>query len=134
MSLNWDVSNVVNHEVVTTHPDDRSKPEGEDKRWHPTTESLVWLAMICGFTRITEKNWQDCFHRIRFYERATGPMRASVNGPIYITAKDVFAHIGLATNCSSKAQANFLKHAFEVAKMDSVAEINNFLTGKVEEV
>lgn len=128
MSLNFDLSNINNYQVVTTHPDDLGE-EDHVKRLNPVTDALIWHSMICGFTEITEKNWQEVFHRIYLRERACGALRVNHElGNIYITVEDVFKHIGLRTNSSARTKAEFFNSIELFARDESRARIKAFLT------
>lgn len=109
MSLNFDVSAIKNHEVVTTHPDD-------PHRWHPTTDALVMMAMVIEMGKITEANWRTYWARVHAYESLFGSYKRKyaddshttiVDEPI--TPDDVKAHIGLRMNVSEATDAQFSK-------------------------
>jgi hypothetical protein len=96
-------------EKLTTNPEDLGKKE---QRWHPVTDSLIWLSMLCGFNEITEKNADMIAKRIAAYQNAFGPYlkgNKEILGdePLFINILDVRAHIGLRTNASSKTDAKF---------------------------
>jgi hypothetical protein len=98
MPLTFDVSRVKDFMHVTTAPHTRSNPSGEQK-WHPVTEALVNLSMVCGFSEITEKNYRTVAKRIAQYQLCFGAQIAAAHWPkIYITEADVRMHIGLRTN------------------------------------
>lgn len=104
MSLDWSVSAIKDHAVVTTHPDD-------EKRWHPVTEGLVWLSLICGFTRIEEKNLELVKTRVAQYQAAFGPYLNTMYGEgIYILDSDIVAHVGLSTNASRRSDDDWAHH------------------------
>ena len=127
MALTWDVSNIENRDVVTTHPADLDKlvdgkiPEGVDVRWSPTTEAILFCGMAIGMGTITEKNWREFYRRAYINERIGGAMRRyrKDDGTIeslYITAKDVHNHIGLRMNVSQETDAAFCKRVLLWAK------------------
>lgn len=120
MSLNWELSAIKNWNVLTTHPDDRAKlnadgttPAGVELRWNPASEKLLWITIIVGMPQITEKNWQEFYKRIAFYEKSVGPMRQFYEGDsvkdVFYTPEEIFEHIGLHTNASTLTEPQFLK-------------------------
>lgn len=133
MSLNWDVRKIKNYNVVTTHPDDRAKLEADpnaEVRWHPLTETLVWLCMAVGENSIDYKNWKRFYRRVYCYERVSGSMRRFYDKnkkvvDTYVTAQDVYDHIGLHTNVSQITDAQFAKKLVESAIDECNAESEN---------
>ena len=111
MSLNWQVNQIENNEIVTTRP--KASPDEKD-RWHPVTEALVWYSLICGFNQITEKNFDDVWGRIRCFEMIA-PMMSDGER---LAEEDVRRHIGLTTNASPKTPAQFAKHFVDCAKRE----------------
>src|SRR5262245_8466836 len=62
MPLTWDVTDVKDHDEVTTLV---VVEDGVEKRlWHPVTETLVWMSMSTGIGRITEANAAEVYARI----------------------------------------------------------------------
>lgn len=101
MSLNWSVFDIENHEIVTAHP-------GDDKKWNPVTEALVWLSMGCGFNKITEENLRDVQNRVSIYQQVFGPYLGYLKTPdVYITDEDVRLHVGLSTNVTKMTFTQF---------------------------
>lgn len=98
MPLTWDVTKIENYHHITTSPATRGE---KVEKWHPVTEQLVWLSMICGFNHITEKNCINIATRIATYQKVRGACMVAQDWPsIYITFEDVKMHIGLQTNAS----------------------------------
>ena len=91
-------------ERLTTHPADVGK---KSQRWHPVTDALIWLSLLCGFNKITEENAFTVATRIIAYENATGPYLSGGKEPLRINLLDVRAHIGMTTNASTYTDAKF---------------------------
>ncbi len=93
MSLDWNVQDIANHEVVTTSPWDAEK-------WHPVTEALVWGCLATSIRTITKDNVDEYWWRYVFNRRylGRGSDLVSQGGNIYVTKADVEMHIGLSTN------------------------------------
>jgi hypothetical protein len=111
MSLDWSVAKVKDFETVC------KVGEGEDRRWNPVTEGLVWLLMAIGQRAITEKNKDKVWDRIQKWEKIHGPMlfAGPGNPPWFITKEDVEKHVGLSTNVSDKSDAVFKRELAEDA-------------------
>lgn len=103
MALTWDVTNIVDHERVTTAPFTR---EGR-KQWHPATEALVWLSVHCGYSRITEENINEIADRIRVWETYIGATMMSSGGDLRVSLEDIRDHVGLTTNASTLTKQQF---------------------------
>ena len=58
-----------------------------------TTHCLLFAGIHVGLSAITEANWQAYFE--------------SEEGPVFFTAEDVKAHIGLSTNVGHESPAKF---------------------------
>jgi hypothetical protein len=100
MSLTWDVSKIKDFKKVTTDPRDATK-------WHSTTQALIWLALPCLYSEITEKNHEELFERIHMYEHARGAQRTNALGELYITLDNVRDHIGFKCNVTPKSMQSF---------------------------
>jgi hypothetical protein len=121
MSLNFDVSTIRNYEVLTTLVIPAHGSQKEQTRWHPVTDALIWGTMAIGMNTITIANWQDFYNRLNMWERCAGPSLwrgdNGRNDPAnFITPLEVYMHIGLHTNASTKTEAQFLKDCFRTAK------------------
>lgn len=111
MSLDWSVCDMKNYDVLTTFVESTG-----NRKWHPVTETLIWATMSVGINHITEDNWQDFYERLYLYERVTGAklMRgARGDEKNFITPAEVYMHIGLSTNASSKTKTQFMKELYE---------------------
>jgi hypothetical protein len=130
MSLNWDISGVKNHAVLSIHPDDREKaaanPDGT-YRLNPVTNALIWGTMTIDIGQITEKNWKEVYRRIRAYERLVGAINQyykpdGTHYPRYVTAQDVYDHIGLRTNVATRTSAQWASRLLHMTDADVEAD------------
>jgi hypothetical protein len=134
MSLNWDVTEIRNQEVVTT-----LITEDGTRKWHPVTEALVWACMAVDIGRITEKNWQEFYTRVNMYESILGPFLNRYNKEtkehkeVAFTPLEVYSHIGLRTNVSDKTTAQFLKKLHENAVRNNELITNQATLKYIEE-
>lgn len=125
MALNWDISRVKNYEVLSIHPKDRERaaanPDGT-YRWNPVTQALIWITLPIDIGQITEKNWREFYKRVYAYERLRGPFnREEIDGVVvdkYITAQDVYDHIGLSTNVGYKKSSSWASRLFNMIDDD----------------
>ena len=85
MSLNWNISRCKNWESLI-----------EDDEY-PITEGLIHWMMVIGFSSITEKNWGKVFARLEMMNEDN------------FTADDIYARIGLSTNCNELTDAQWAK-------------------------
>tara|TARA_Y100000593_G_scaffold29912_1_gene59267 strand:- start:7156 stop:7497 length:342 start_codon:yes stop_codon:yes gene_type:complete len=97
MPMNWDVSRIEDHAVVTTDPDDETQ-------WHPTTLYLVNACGWIGMGEITKKNSVEFYARLRARE-----LLLDMGLGARTEWADVKSHIGLATNHSDWSSAEFWK-------------------------
>lgn len=117
MSLDFSVENMKNYNVLTTLVENVASQGGLTRSWHPVTKALTFATMAVGISRITEDNWKDFYNRLNMWERCAGPMLTRGDNPFhspdnFLTPLEVYMHIGLGTNASSKTQAQFLKDCF----------------------
>ena len=105
MALNWNVKDCKDWKDITNYKD--SDDYKDILQWK-ITENLVWSAMRCGYTNITEDNYKEVWLKINLYERYLGNyIRILEDGtednyiPYYTTLEDVKRRIGLSTNCSN---------------------------------
>lgn len=110
MSFRWNVKNVDNYEQLCY------ETVNGELQWNPVTEALAWGLMVAGIHSITEETWKEVYVRISAYERAVDsflkehdPKKGLVSR--YITARDVYDHIGMTTNASRRTPAEFWKTA-----------------------
>jgi hypothetical protein len=113
--LTVDITNIKNWEELCL----REIPKGEKKNlmrlqpdedhcYNPVTESIIFLGMSCGFSEITQKNWQQVARRIQTYEGTFGPFLRNTDGRyLPITDEQVREHIGLRTNVSKLTEVQF---------------------------
>ena len=105
MPLTWDVGAVKDWEHVTTAPWTR---DAEEKEWHPVTECLLWSALSCGWSEITENNAEEIATRIRIEGEVLGPFCSFADGtPCIPTLADVRMHIGMRVNATRKTRAQW---------------------------
>lgn len=117
MSLNFDFSDMIarvgkeEFDRITDHPDP------ENKSWHPVTDGLIWLCMICGVPGIHGKYVEKMVDRVAAVQGLLdGGYLMSAEGKIAITEEDVRAHEGLKTNVSFDTDAKFYAKLFRMAK------------------
>ena len=109
MALHFNFQDVLNHEEVTTDPND-------SENWHPVADALVWLSMICGYGRIDSKNVETVTKRIMAYQAVTGGYLSFKKKPVYITPADINRFIGMRTNASTMTDAQWLKRLGAIAQ------------------
>jgi hypothetical protein len=122
VSLNWDVSNIQNHDEVCFFyaPDDdpnHGVSKG-DRLLNPVTNSLIWATIAVGIGDLSEVNAAEFFARLRLIERLDGPFLIRAVDPetgrrpegpgAFITTDEVRAHIGLTTNVSFESRTRWL--------------------------
>ena len=139
MSLNWNVENVSNawqticsdQEAQNAHGctmADLVANRGENAwqwdgfpnadghsvtRMNPATHCLIWATMGLGIRYITEKNFEQFFHRLYIYERADCAFRYDKDrNEKYYTLQEVYDNIGLRSNADERTEANFRKMIF----------------------
>ena len=99
MALNWDVSEVENHNELFKENGDMKSPYS----------SILLSTMSVGINRITQKNWEQFYKRINLLEKVFGCYHYINAEPNYITEEDVKRLIGLHTNAAPKTKNQFLK-------------------------
>jgi hypothetical protein len=124
MSLNFDVSRIANHEVVTTHPDNPDL-------WHPVTEALVWMCTFIDMGGITEANVVEFCERTAIYERCcfdggsylkrADPDKGWVPRPL--TTAEIVAHIGLSVNVSPRTRPQFMTKVKEYVATEAKSAV-----------
>jgi hypothetical protein len=111
MSLDWSVTDMKNYDVLTTFVESTG-----NRKWHPVTETLIWATMSVGINDLTEKNWREFYERLHLKERVMGPSlrrhKHWNDEKNFITPTEVFMHIGLSTNASSKTKKQFLEDLY----------------------
>jgi hypothetical protein len=105
-------------------PEDVRSIVGTDgeRRLNPVTQTIVFATMNVGMPRITEKNADVFFARVRLWEKlmGAGTHDAHLN-EILVSASDVREHIGLFTNASSMTNTQFRTRLFEHAMASYMA-------------
>lgn len=107
MSLDWNLSNIENHETVCW------TGEGKDRRLSEATYALIWMCMFVKMRSITEGNWVEFYTRCRLWEKTRGALRQKAGDrrlvDVPLKAAEVQAHIGLSTNVITEKVGAFLK-------------------------
>ena len=109
MSLDWDISEVKNHEEVTV----------EGAPW-VITETLIWLTMAVDMGQITEENHEEFFKRVSIWETIHGPSMHKWNKeteerePMPMTLEDVERRIGLSTNVITRDREEWGERIAEI--------------------
>ena len=113
MPLTWDVGSIENWQHVTTAPWTR---DAEQQEWHPVTQYLLWSALSCGWSEITEKNAEEIATRIRIEAEVLGAYSSMADGTRVIpTLADVRMHIGMRVNAPPKTRAQWFKRIWSAA-------------------
>jgi hypothetical protein len=115
MSLNFDFTDMIERlgrekfDRITDHPTEANK-------WHPVTDGLIWLCMICGVPGLHGKYLDKAVARIAAVQGLLdGGYLSSQAGKIVITEEDVRAHEGLRTNVSFETDAKFYAKLYRMA-------------------
>lgn len=91
-----------------------------------TCNALIWATMAIGIHAITEKNWKDFYARLAAEEKLFGARRRTGDGePLFFTADEVKAHIGLHTNASRMTDAQWRKRLLENFVRDTIRNIED---------
>lgn len=111
MPLTFDVSQIENHQTLTTDPDDPDQ-------WHPLTKYLLNSTMRIYMSGISEANASEFFARLYITEKMyPNERRHSVVDGVVVdidtTWEDVKSHIGLKTNTPTKSHAEWWKFTRE---------------------
>jgi hypothetical protein len=130
MALTWSVTDICNHEEVTTSP--FPDPDTGAPQWHPATQALVWLSVHCGYSEITEKNIGEVADRVRVWEHAVGPTMLASGGPLRVSLDDIHNHIGLRTNASRLTSAQFRKKVMDIITREARLAPNKIHTQLLE--
>jgi hypothetical protein len=121
MALNWNLADIKDSDSVcwieATRDDPNHGIEAGKSYMNPVTNALIWATIAVDLGEITETNAAEFFARLRFTEQIDGPflIRAEVDGvrpegaAAYITAEEVWAHVGLCCNVSPKTRAQWMK-------------------------
>ena len=98
MSLNYNFSKVNDFETLHENGREWSK-----------TDRLIWVCMSIGIPSITDDNYGEFYARLHFVELLQGARRTEDGKSVYFTVDDVKRRIGLTTNVSKQAHAQFVK-------------------------
>jgi hypothetical protein len=123
MSLNWNLSKIVDHDTLCWLPAAEGQKD-EDRNMSPITNAIIWACMGNDIGTITEANYLEFYARCMMMSKLFGtPLCKFEDGKrigIDITVEDVKAHIGLSTNVSTKSRAAFIKRHVEHFLSDEV--------------
>lgn len=125
MSLDWNIKQIRDYIKLY-------RKIGEGERGYSATqptftlrsesERIIWLTMIIGMREITEKNWEQFYNRVNFYEKNTDShmwkKQKNKLVPMYITKDQVQKMIGLSTNASTLTKNQFIKRVMSEDKFD----------------
>jgi hypothetical protein len=100
MSLNWNLSEIKNHDDLCWN---------EDETMNPVTHTMIFATMIVGLHGITEKNVGQFAARLELYQNLHGELMIGPDGPVAVTTEDVIDHIGLRCNVSDETDAAWIK-------------------------
>lgn len=109
MSLDWDITEVKNHEEITV----------EGAPW-VITETLIWLTMAVDMGEITEENHEEFFKRVNIWETIHGPSMHKWNKeteerePMPMTLEDVERRVGLNTNVITRDREEWGERIAEI--------------------
>lgn len=117
MALNWDLTRIKDFEDVCYRVAEEDDPHRDvkkgDKLLNVVTESLIFATMAAGIGMITKKNWKKFYSRISFVEKSRGSFRSGQKGPVFFSAEEVRAHIGLTCNVSDESDTKWLRRIYE---------------------
>lgn len=116
MSLNWDISEVRDHEeLFVPAPDDPGMTVDypHDGVWlDGLTQALIFASMATGLG----KNWSldadyapEFYARVKLLEALGGPLAHQGGKDYSVTPADIERRIGLKVNVSPRTRAAFLK-------------------------
>jgi len=118
MALHWNIGDCENHKelIICTNP---SAPEDERTyRLHTLTDSLIWATMALGISKITLKNYEEFYTRLKFSEDLNGQLVRNWDyaneKAVPVTVEDIERHIGLSTNASRYSRAEFIKRQIKI--------------------
>lgn len=110
MSLNWNLSEITDHEELFVGV-------GDERKLDALTESFIWTAMVTGLG----KGWSldldfapEFYARVKMLEKLNGPLVIKNGEPYSVTVEDVLRRVGLHVNVSPVSRAQFLKNAVAV--------------------
>lgn len=125
MSLDWSIERIKNFQALCWIPDGDGTAS-----LNATTNSLIWATMSVGINEITEKNYNEFYLRFKIFAKTRdsgavlwGAVEGEQEqGKHEINLIDIYQHIGLSTNASSKSRTQFMKDLFLTMERDYWAE------------
>lgn len=139
MSLRWDITKIDNYKEVCYDDYDAEKETGT---LSAVTEALIHYTAFVKVYGITQKNWEDVYKRISLHEKLFGPILMQYKKdhdpdspneyrrePQFITAQNVYDHIGLSTNGGADTWTQYKNHALSNFDRDVNAEISRVKEG-----
>ena len=87
----------------------RYKEDGVTYEMEQPLQTVIFLTMTLGMNKVTEKNKEKFFNRIKFMESRTGATMRLNDEPHPFTMDMVEECIGLETNASTMTKAQFIK-------------------------
>lgn len=152
MSLNWNLSKIASRRPtgkMTPDCDDGAhdvpckvcpkRPEvlvhdasGAPIPW-AVTNALIWVTMAIQMSGITMDNVSEFALRVAIYQRVHGAWLMTAQGqPRPITTAEVYAHVGLSTNVSTRGRGMFLKTIGESLARTCWPDVQDDLTAEVK--
>lgn len=132
MALNWNIGAIADVEKLHntgagSFPKGSPEDMAGDDEW-AITEKLIWMTMILGIPRITEKNVEKFTHRFFMYEKVCGTVLGKrdenkVLQPM-VGSEQIRRRVGLSTNASSKTDAEFKKFMWEKLEEEARARVS----------
>jgi hypothetical protein len=115
MALNWDVTEVKDHEEVL-----------EGMEWS-ITEIMIWYTIAIDLGEITDENAGEFFQRISIWERIMGPAffytEDGDKKDRYMTLADVKRRVGLSTNVVNLTRSKWNKRIMEILNRDAESKM-----------
>ena len=88
----------------------RYKEDGVTYEMEQPLQTVIFLTMTLGMNKVTEKNKEKFFNRIKFMEDRTGVVMRLNDEPHPFTMDMVESCIGLTTNASTMTKAQFIRN------------------------
>ena len=88
----------------------RYKEDGVTYEMEQPLQTVIFLTMTLGMNKVTEKNKERFFNRIKFMESRTGAVMRLNDEPHPFTMDMVEECIGLETNASTMTKAQFIRN------------------------
>lgn len=109
MSLNWNLTDIQNHEEVWSedHPKESS-----------ITEAIIWDTMAVDMGKITEDNYRAFYARLVMFNQAAGITDDRV------TLADVKRRVGLRTNVTTTSDAAYKGRLYRILKERADREVS----------